>query len=384
MTAHFAGPAGPTINPAANDPQTTKGGIYAPQMVQRFTEVSASTLKIFYTLSTWNPYAVVLMESDFTIAPPPLISAVVNAESGSTTIAPNTWVEIAGTNLSAAGDSRGWYGPDFVNNAMPTQLDNVSATVNGKSAYVAYISPTQVNILTPPDALNGPVQIVLTNNGTASPAFTAQTQSLSPSFFVFNGGPYIAGEHANGALIGPVTLYPGQTTPAQPGEVVELYASGFEHQCPCRQRLASRSPGTLSTLPVITIGGVGATVQYAGLVGPGEYQFNVMIPQTLKGGDQLVTATYGGASTQSGAMIAVREGVGRQEGRRRRRRSKKAGRQKTGGRRQEAGDRRQEAEGRRQGAEDRRQETEDREAGGRRQEAGGRPSDIGLQRRRRL
>jgi uncharacterized protein (TIGR03437 family) len=105
---------------------------------------------------------------------------------------------------------------------MPTELDRVSATVNGRNAYVYYISPAQINILTPPDAMSGPVQVVVTNGGTASTAFTAQAQPISPSFFAFNGGPYVAAEHASGSLIGPATLYPGATTPAKPGETVVL------------------------------------------------------------------------------------------------------------------------------------------------------------------
>src|SRR5580658_4982748 len=175
-----AGPAGPTINLTANDPQTTRGGGYAPQMVERFTEIAGNTLKIFYTLSTWNPYAAVLMESDFRIAYGPAISLVVSAEGGSPTIAPNTWVEINGANLAPTGDSRTWQGSDFVNNQMPTQLDGVSATVNGISAYVYYISPTQVNILTPPDALSGPVQVQVANNQASSGSFTAQAQAEAP------------------------------------------------------------------------------------------------------------------------------------------------------------------------------------------------------------
>jgi hypothetical protein len=50
-------------------------------------------------------------------------------------------------------------------------------------------SPTQVNILTPPDAMTGPVQVVATNNGTVGASFTAQAQSISPSFFVFKRRP---------------------------------------------------------------------------------------------------------------------------------------------------------------------------------------------------
>ena len=152
----------------------------------------------------------------------PEIAEVANAEGESPTIAPNTWVEIKGVNLAPAGDSRIWQGSDFVGSQMPTELDRVSATVNGRNAYVYYISPAQINILTPPDAMSGPVQVVVTNGGTASTAFTAQAQPISPSFFAFNGGPYVAAEHASGSLIGPATLYPGATTPAKPGETVVL------------------------------------------------------------------------------------------------------------------------------------------------------------------
>lgn len=56
---------GPTIG--FNDPYTTRGGIYAPYMIERFTTVSGSRLSIYYTVSTWNPYTVVEMRSDFTI-----------------------------------------------------------------------------------------------------------------------------------------------------------------------------------------------------------------------------------------------------------------------------------------------------------------------------
>jgi hypothetical protein len=67
----FSGPAGPTggsQNPVTgNYPYNTRGGGFAPEMIERFTEVQGNTLKIFYTLSTWNPYTVVKMESDFKI-----------------------------------------------------------------------------------------------------------------------------------------------------------------------------------------------------------------------------------------------------------------------------------------------------------------------------
>jgi hypothetical protein len=56
---------GPTIG--SNDPVTTAGGNYAPLLIERFTRVVGNTLKIYYTMSTWNPYTVVKMRSTFTI-----------------------------------------------------------------------------------------------------------------------------------------------------------------------------------------------------------------------------------------------------------------------------------------------------------------------------
>jgi uncharacterized protein (TIGR03437 family) len=234
----------------------------------------------------------------------PAIRMVANAEGESPAIAPNTWVEIKGTGLAPAGDARIWQGSDFVNGQMPTKLDGFSATVNGKSAYLYYISLGQVNILTPPDAMSGPVQVVVTNNGTPSATFTAQAQPLSPSFFVFDG-THVAAVHLNGGLLGPNSLYPGSTTPAKPGETVVLYANGFGLTSIPAVSGSPNQGGTLSPLPVVKIGGIAATVLFAGLVAPGEFQFNVVVPTSTPDGDQPIVASYNGLSTKSGTEITV-------------------------------------------------------------------------------
>jgi uncharacterized protein (TIGR03437 family) len=235
----------------------------------------------------------------------PVISQVANAEGESLTIAPNTWVEVKGANLAPAGDTRIWQGTDFANGKMPTQLDGVSVTVNGKSAYIYYISPTQINILTPPDAIQGAVQVVATNNGTASNPFLAQGQPLSPSLFIFNGGPYVAAVHADGGLIGPASLYPGSTTPVNPGETILLFANGFGPTTIPVVSGSTTQGGTIVPPPVIKIGGLSATVQFAGLVGPGEFQFNVVVPAGIGGGDQPISATYNSLTTQAGTLLTI-------------------------------------------------------------------------------
>jgi uncharacterized protein (TIGR03437 family) len=285
----------------------TEGGAYAPAFLSRFTTGNAAsgTSTFYYLLSTCNPFIEVIMKT--TIQSPtqtaPVIGLVANAMGESATIAPNTWVEIKGTNLAPAGVTRIWRGSDFVNRQMPTQLDGVSATVNGKSAYVYYISRTQVNILTPPDAITGPVQVVLNNNGSTA-AYTAPAQPLSPSFFVFPGG-YVAATHVNGSLLGPATLYPGFTTPAKPGEMVTLYANGFGPTSVPVVGGSDVQSGNLTPLPLVQIGGISATVAFAGLVGPGQFQFNIVVPASLADGDHLLTATYNGLTTQPGILITT-------------------------------------------------------------------------------
>ena len=63
--------------------------------------------------------------------------------------------------------------------------------------------------------------------------------------------------------------------------------------------------GELVNFPAVTIGGSPATVQYAGVISPGLYQFNVEVPASAANGDNAVVAAYGGASTPAGAMISV-------------------------------------------------------------------------------
>ena len=251
--------------------------------------------------------------SPVALAPDPLIMAtpaiagVANAEGGVATIAPNTWVTIVGSNLGPPGDTRIWGNSDFVGGQLPTSLDGLSVTVNGVPAFVYYISPTQVNILTPPNAISGSVPVQVSDNGVISANFMVQAQAESPSFFVFGGGPYIAATHANGSYVGPTSLYPGLTTPAKPGETIVMYANGFgSTSTPVVSGSVTQS-GTLSPRPVITIGGVAATVTFAGLVSPGEFQFNVVVPTSVANGDQPTMAMYNGLTTQAGTLITVQQ-----------------------------------------------------------------------------
>jgi uncharacterized protein (TIGR03437 family) len=233
----------------------------------------------------------------------PAVALVANAFGETATIAPNTWVEIKGTNLAPSGHTRIWGDADFAGGTMPTSLDGVSVTVNGKKAFIYYISPTQINILTPPDSLPASVDVSV-NNGSTTATTTVTGAITSPSFFVFDG-THITATHADGRIIGPTALYPGVSTPAGPNETIIVYTNGMGVTS---VPIVSGSPaqsGNLPSLPVIKIGGITATVQFAGLVSPGLYQLNVLVPDSVSNGDLPVTGTYNGTPMQSGVTLAV-------------------------------------------------------------------------------
>src|SRR5262249_16880886 len=86
---------------------------------------------------------------------------VANAASGAPGLMPAGWISIYGSNLAAA--ARGLTAADVVSNALPTSLGGVSAQINGKAAFIAYASPTLINVLSPADASTGPVSVSVSN-----------------------------------------------------------------------------------------------------------------------------------------------------------------------------------------------------------------------------
>ena len=233
------------------------------------------------------------------------IGHATNAFGNIPNVAANTWLIIKGANLAPAGDTRTWQASDFVNNQMPTSLDEVSVTINGVSAFVYYISPTQINVLTPPNVAAGLVQIQVTNGGKESAPAAVVAEATSPTLFEFGAGPYVTAVHLNGSLLGPTTLYPGSSTPAQPGETIVVFANGFGPTSSAVVSGSEEQGGSLQTMPTVMIGNIQATVQFAGLISPGLYQFNVVVPATAPQGDNAISATYNGVTTQPGVLINV-------------------------------------------------------------------------------
>ena len=85
----------------------------------------------------------------------PAAAAVVSASAFGAfpSVAPGTWMEVYGTNLSS--NSRSWSGTDFSGSTAPTSLDGTKVTIGGQDAFVYFISSGQVNALVPGNVADG-------------------------------------------------------------------------------------------------------------------------------------------------------------------------------------------------------------------------------------
>lgn len=305
--------------------------------------VSATSFQMTVTFGATGSYAIFVNNPDrtqsnifqFTVGPISVTNVVSGASYGLepdgsgkimpgfsgqviTPVQTGSFVTITGQSLSTS--TRNWLPPDFVGlgNGLPMSLDGVSVTINGKPAAVSYISPTQVNVQAPTDSSLGPVQVVVKNSsGTANG--TATLQAYAPAFFPFvqPGGPsttaplyVVAVNNNDSTFTAPANYYPAPVTsrPAKPGEWVQLWGTGFgptNPPVPAGQIVSVGSPLADLTKLQVQIGGVPATVQYAGLGYAGDYQINVLIP-ALPDGDWLIVATINGVTSQPGIKIPIK------------------------------------------------------------------------------
>ena len=218
--------------------------------------------------------------------------------------APGSWVELYGSNL--AGTTREWTGGDFKGTSAPTSLDGVTVTVGGKSAYISYISPTQVNIQIP-DGIptGGAASVIASYQGQSSSAtpITINAQQpglLAPASFNVGGKQYVVAVHSGtGAIVGNGTIFGVPAAPAVAGETLTFYGTGFGTvtQGNVAGEIA-RGQTALTNAFALTVGGSTAAVSYAGLAPGlvGVYQFNVAVPASLPSGDLPVRISLNGSA----------------------------------------------------------------------------------------
>ncbi len=205
-----------------------------------------------------------------------IISGVGNAASGDRQFAPGQLAAVYGTGL-APGTVVASIQP------LPLTLSGVSATVNGVSAPLWFISPGQINLQIPYETSAGPAVLGINNNGQVS-AFNLQISPTAPGFFALDGN-----------------LVPFSS--AAPGQTIFGFITGDGDVTPTLATGATPAAGTsLARLPVsrlpltVMVGGEPATVVFNGIVNGliGVTQVNFTVPADLKPGVQPVVVSVGG------------------------------------------------------------------------------------------
>jgi uncharacterized protein (TIGR03437 family) len=190
---------------------------------------------------------------------------------------------------------------------FPATLGNVQVTINGTSAPIYYVAPTQISVIVPYEVNTAIAQVQVITDGNPSNTVTMFTNETSAGVFSVPPGGlgYGAVLHQNGQLV-------TTANPAQIGETVSVYLTGLGAVSPA---IADGAAGPVTTLSLATgitadISGTTATVTYAGLAPQlaGLYQMNITIPSGLTNGDNSLDIA-GSDSYTSEVLISIAGGT---------------------------------------------------------------------------
>ena len=191
--------------------------------------------------------------------------------------APNTFITIYGVNLAYV--TKAMTADDLSGSMLPTALigTGVRVLINQISAYIYYVSPSQINLLIPTLLIAGPATVQVEVNGLAGPAVTIMLGATAPTLFELDSATVLA-THLNGSMV-------TADAPAHAGEVIVLYATGLGPTVPAA--IPNQIPTSLAVIAArdfqVQLNGVAVDrgqVLYAGVVPgyAGLYQINLRVP----------------------------------------------------------------------------------------------------------
>ncbi len=256
----------------------------------------------------------------------PLITSVDSASAygGYSFFASGSFLEIKGSNLADPTDPRisrpgggQWATSDFNGLNAPTMLDGIGVSINGKPAYISYISPEQINVQAPEDATLGKLGITVTNCKVTSLPFPFAKQALAPGLlapasFNIGGKQYLVATFASdGAYVlsSAVSSALGVNgRPAKSGDVIIAYGVGFGDVTPATlPGVIVEESNAVNKAVTISFGTTKATLTYAGLAGNfvGLYEFYINVPSGLANGDYQINVTQGGIAVPQTMYLTV-------------------------------------------------------------------------------
>jgi uncharacterized protein (TIGR03437 family) len=233
------------------------------------------------------------------------IAAVTSAATNLTgPVAPGEIVVIFGSGLGPAQTVQS----PVAGGQIGTQLAGTSVLFNGTAAPVMYASATQVSAVVPYAAPGISTQVVVQYLGVSTTPVSVPVAATAPGIFTADG----TGRGAASAVNRDGSSN-NSGSPAPPGSVVTFFATGEGVTVPAG--VDGKVTGTVLPTPAApvtaTIGGVAATVQFAGEAPndvAGIMQVNVTVPANLPAGALSLVLTVGAASSQPGVTIAVGPG----------------------------------------------------------------------------
>jgi uncharacterized protein (TIGR03437 family) len=242
----------------------------------------------------------------------PLVTSaesIVHGANFTQPVAAGSWFSIFGEHLALR--SQGWEGADFRGNLLPPGLDGVEVLVNDAPVPVAYVGPGQINALMPGSLAEGAATVQVRTPFGTSAVYEVAVMAVAPGLFAvdYDGVVSAAAHHSDGVAVGPPRMVDGvyQSRPAQPGEIISVYGTGFgptEPAVPDGQIFQGAAPLKDAAGAVVTIGGVNCEVDFIGLSAAGLYQMNIRIPE-LTAGDHDIRLQLGATVSPEGVKLRV-------------------------------------------------------------------------------
>ncbi|MEO8657129.1 MAG: hypothetical protein ABI693_01595 [Bryobacteraceae bacterium] len=240
------------------------------------------------------------------------ITSIGNSANGTPEVAPGTFFSIYGADFTSLTAQWGEAIIDGV--TLPTALSGVRVRINGRDAYVFYASPTQINAVGPPDDTIGNVLVeVITANGRASK--TVPMASVSPAFYGYPLNNANFAWAVSATEPGPVYIAVAgafapeyQSRPARPGDILSFFVNGLgglSSDYPTGRVLPAPYAIDPSVITV-NIDGIPATVLYAGVTYPGEYQVNLTVPSGTRSGTVPIAIIKNGRTGTSSVIIETK------------------------------------------------------------------------------
>ncbi len=245
--------------------------------------------------------------------PIPVVTSVVTLSGfgGAPKIAPGGWIEIFGSRFTTV--TKQWAATDFSSGVGPTLLESVRVAINGRPAFISFISPNQINCVVPDGIAMGRVNVVVTNSVGASIAFPVDTAArvpslLAPSQFKVNGKQYVVAQHPDQVFAGPENLIPGASFRLPvPGSRLTIYGVSIGETIPAIPAGTIASGSARFPNIQVRLADVPVQVEYAGPVAGlvGLAQLNIVIPGGVPAGDARFTFSVDGVATAQELWIAI-------------------------------------------------------------------------------